>query len=125
MLALVLVAIFAEQLAPYDPNEQVGKRLLPPGGEFPLGTDQLGRDVLSRLIYGSRVAIGVSGVSVGIALLIGVSLGLIAGYYSGLWDTGIIRVMDLMFTFPRSFWRWRLRGCSARAPSRSLSRLPL
>lgn len=100
VITLALVAIFAEQLAPFDPNAQVAKRLLPPGGEYLLGTDQLGRDVLSRLIYGSRVALGVSGISVGIALLIGASLGLIAGYYSGLWDTSIMRVMDLMFTLP-------------------------
>jgi peptide/nickel transport system permease protein len=97
---LALVAIFAEQLAPYDPNSQVGKRLLPPSPEFPLGTDQLGRDELSRLIYGSRVALGVSGLSVGIALLLGVSFGLLAGYYGGLLDSGIMRVMDLMFTLP-------------------------
>lgn len=100
VITLALVAIFAEQLAPFDPNAQVAKRLLPPGGEYLLGTDQLGRDVLSRLIYGSRVALGVSGISVGIALLIGASLGLIAGYYRGLWDTSIMRVMDLMFTLP-------------------------
>lgn len=100
VITLALVAIFAEQLAPFDPNAQVAKRLLPPGGEYLLGTDQLGRDVLSRLIYGSRVALGVSGISVGIALMIGASLGLIAGYYRGLWDTSIMRVMDLMFTLP-------------------------
>ncbi len=100
VLGLIFTAIFAEQLAPYDPNKQVGKRLLPPGPEFLLGTDQLGRDELSRLIYGSRVAVGVSGISVGIALIIGVTLGLLAGYYGGFLDSGIMRVMDLMFTLP-------------------------
>jgi peptide/nickel transport system permease protein len=100
VLLMVFAALFAGQLAPYDPNAQVGKRLLPPGEQFKLGTDQLGRDVLSRLIFGSRVALGVGASSVGIALVLGVSLGLLAGYYSGLLDTSIMRLMDLMFTLP-------------------------
>lgn len=100
VLALVLVAVFAERLGPYDPNAQIGKRLTPPGGQFVLGLDQLGRDVLSRLIFGARVSLGVSVTSVGLSLLVGVSLGLLAGYYGGATDNLIMRVMDVMFTLP-------------------------
>lgn len=100
VLALVLVAVFAGRLSPYDPNAQIGKRLTPPGKPYVLGLDQLGRDVLSRLIFGARVSLGVSVISVGLSLLAGVSLGLLAGYYSGVTDNLIMRVMDLMFTLP-------------------------
>ncbi|MGQ0569352.1 MAG: ABC transporter permease, partial [Armatimonadota bacterium] len=98
--ALVLVAFLAQQLSPYDPNAQVGARLSPPGEQHVLGLDQLGRDVLSRLIFGARVSLGVSVISVGLSLLAGVSLGLLAGYYGGLTDNLIMRAMDLMFTLP-------------------------
>ncbi len=97
---LVLVAVFAARLSPYDPNAQVGKRLSPPGEQHVLGLDQLGRDVLSRLIFGARVSLGVSVISVGLSLLAGVSLGLTAGYYGGATDNLIMRAMDVMFTLP-------------------------
>lgn len=100
VLFLIAVAVFAEQLSPYDPNAQVGKRLSPPGDLHILGLDQLGRDVLSRLIFGARVSLIVSIVSVGLSLLAGVSLGLVAGYYGGVTDNLIMRAMDLMFTLP-------------------------
>ena len=100
VLALVLVAVFAERLSPHDPNAQIGRRLTPPGRPYVLGLDQLGRDVLSRLIFGARVSLGVSVTSVGLSLMAGVSLGLLAGYYSGVTDNLIMRVMDLMFTLP-------------------------
>lgn len=100
VLSLIAVAVFAEQLSPYDPNAQVGKRLIPPGDLHILGLDQFGRDVLSRLIFGARVSLIVSIVSVGLSLLAGVSLGLVAGYYGGVTDNLIMRAMDLMFTLP-------------------------
>ncbi len=100
VLTLVLVALFAQYLSPYDPNAQVGKRLSPPSDLHILGLDQLGRDVLSRLIFGARVSLLVSAISIGLSLLAGVSLGLVAGYYAGLADNVIMRVMDLMFTLP-------------------------
>jgi len=100
VLALVLVAVFADRLSPHDPNAQIGRRLTPPGKPYVLGLDQLGRDVLSRLIFGARVSLGVSVTSVGLSLMAGVSLGLLAGYYSGVTDNLIMRVMDLMFTLP-------------------------
>jgi peptide/nickel transport system permease protein len=98
--ALIGVAVFASPLSPYDPNAQVGKRLSPPGGAHLLGVDQLGRDVLSRLIHGTRVALGVSVTSVGLSVVAGATLGLLAGYFGGRADNAIMRVMDLMFTLP-------------------------
>lgn len=100
VVALAVIAVFAPQLSPSDPNAQVGKRLSPPSEQHVLGLDQLGRDVLSRLIWGARVSLGVSVISVGLSLLAGVSLGLVAGYYGGAADTLIMRAMDLMFTLP-------------------------
>jgi peptide/nickel transport system permease protein len=100
VLIIVFVAIFAEVLSPYDPNAQIAPRLSPPSQEYPLGVDQNGRDVLSRLIYGSRVALEVSVISVGISLLVGTTLGLVAGYYGGTLDNIIMRVMDMLFTLP-------------------------
>lgn len=100
VVALALVAIFAPQLSPHDPNAQIGRRLTEPGPQYLLGLDQLGRDELSRLIFGARVSLGVSVVSVAIALLIGSTLGLLSGYYGGVLDIVIMRVMDLMFTLP-------------------------
>lgn len=100
VIGLALVAVFAPSLAPFDPNAQLGRRLTAPQPPYLLGLDQLGRDVLSRLIFGTQVALGVSLTSVGAALVIGVGLGLLAGYYGGQVDNLIMRVMDLMFTLP-------------------------
>jgi peptide/nickel transport system permease protein len=75
----------------------------PPSGRHPLGTDQLGRDVLSRMLFGARVSLAVGFVSVGIATLIGVLLGSAAGYHGGTIDALIMRLVDLMLVFPRFF----------------------
>jgi peptide/nickel transport system permease protein len=99
--ALVLVAIFADVLAPRNPiisdQEHTFER---PSRASPLGTDQLGRDMLSRVIYGSRVSLAVGVSSVLLALVIGVPLGLIAGFYGGPLDSAIMRAMDLILAFP-------------------------
>jgi peptide/nickel transport system permease protein len=100
VVTLALVAVFAPRLSPYDPNAQVGKRLSPPEERHVLGLDQLGRDELSRLIWGARVSLGTSVISVGLSLLAGGGLGLVAGYYGGAADALIMRAMDLMFTLP-------------------------
>ena len=100
VVALIVVALFAAQISPFDPNAQIGKRLLPPGGAYILGLDQLGRDVFSRLVFGTRVALGVGVTSVGVALLAGVGMGVVAGYYGGTADTIIMRAMDVLFTLP-------------------------
>lgn len=99
-----LVALLAPWLAPYDPTFiNVLAILEPPSSTHILGTDALGRDVLSRLLFGARVSLWVGFVSVGIAGCIGVFLGLLAGYFRGLVDECIMRVVDVMLCFPSFF----------------------
>ena len=101
VLALVLVAIFADVLAPRDPIASDQTRTFErPGWDYPLGTDQLGRDMLSRVIHGSRISLAVGVSSVLFALLLGVPLGMLAGYTGGWVDTLVMRVMDLILAFP-------------------------
>lgn len=96
----VLTGLFAPWLAPNDPNKvSVRNALVPPNLEFPLGTDNNGRDILSRIIYGARISLYISATSVGIAALIGVSLGLLAAWYRWL-RTPIMRLMDVLLAFP-------------------------
>jgi peptide/nickel transport system permease protein len=100
-IAIVLMAVFAGVLAPYDPLAQgVGPANQGPSWSHWAGTDSFGRDMLSRIIYGSRIALVVGIVSVLLALVVGVTLGLVAGYYGGWADTLIMRVMDGLFAFP-------------------------
>jgi peptide/nickel transport system permease protein len=99
--AIVISAAFAPLLAPYDPYEIDPTVILqPPSRAHVLGTDELGRDVLSRLIYGARVSILVSTVAVSIALVIGVSLGMLSGYFGGRLESVTMRVMDAFAAFP-------------------------
>ncbi len=100
--ALVLVcALAAPLLAPYDPNEQDYLALTdPPSAAHVLGTDDLGRDVLSRIVYGSRVSLEVGLIAVGIAVVVGVTLGLAAGYTGGAADDVIMRGVDAVQAFP-------------------------
>jgi peptide/nickel transport system permease protein len=100
VVVLILIALAAPWLSPFDPNSQVGTRLTPPAPPHLLGLDQLGRDELSRLIYGTRTALIVSASSVGIALLIGGGLGLLSGFYRGWLDAVAMRLMDVLFTLP-------------------------
>jgi peptide/nickel transport system permease protein len=101
---LVGIAVLAPALSPWDPTKIDTKRILEgPSMKHWLGTDQLGRDVLSRLIYGSRISLAVGFVSVGIAVLIGILLGAVAGYNGGIVDAFIMRLVDLMLVFPRFF----------------------
>ena len=101
---LVAIAALAPALAPWDPNKTDMKRILEgPSMKHWLGTDQIGRDVLSRLLYGSRISLAVGFVSVGIAVLIGIVLGAAAGYHGGMVDGFIMRLVDLMLVFPRFF----------------------
>lgn len=104
VLCLFVVALLAPYLAPYDPNMINVKIILElPGSQHLFGTDELGRDVLSRMIYGSRISLFVGFVAVGIASLIGVFLGAISGYYGGWVDNLIMRGVDIMLTFPSFF----------------------
>jgi peptide/nickel transport system permease protein len=104
VLVLVLAAIFAPGLSPYDPGAIDMKQVLAaPSGSHPLGTDQLGRDVLSRMLYGARISMAVGFISVGIAVLIGTIIGTIAAFYGGRVDELLMRFVDLMLNFPRLF----------------------
>ncbi|NLS45315.1 MAG: ABC transporter permease [Firmicutes bacterium] len=103
ILAYVICAVFAPYIAPHSPGEvALAKRFVPPviGSINPLGTDQLGRDILSRIIYGARVSILVGVLTVAISMVIGVGLGLIAGYYQGSFDKIMSRFTDLLLAFP-------------------------
>lgn len=104
ILFLAILAVFAPYIAPYDPLEiNVDNILQPPSLDHPLGTDLLGRDVLSRMIYASRISLEVSLVAVGLSLMIGVVLGAIAGYFGGWVDLIICRFIDIMLCFPTIF----------------------
>jgi peptide/nickel transport system permease protein len=101
---VAVLALLAPVIAPMDPNRPDVKKILDsPSGRHPLGTDQLGRDVLSRMLYGARVSLAVGFVSVGIATVIGIALGSVAGYHGGTIDAMVMRLVDLMLVFPRFF----------------------
>jgi ABC-type dipeptide/oligopeptide/nickel transport system permease subunit len=96
-----VAASFAPLLTPHDPIEQgLGPGLTPPGRAFPLGLDSLGRDVLSRIVHGSRTSLLVGVVAVSIALAAGLVLGVLSGYYRGFVDTLLMRATDAIFAFP-------------------------
>lgn len=100
-IALVIVAIAAPLLSPYDPDVQhTTRRLEAPSHEHPLGLDDLGRDVLSRILWGARVSLRVGFSVVAIASLIGVALGAISGYFGGITDLVIMRICDILLAFP-------------------------
>jgi peptide/nickel transport system permease protein len=104
VVVLVALAVLAPFIAPWDPHRpDVRKILEPPSARHWLGTDGLGRDVLSRMLYGARVSLAVGFVSVGIATLIGIVLGSTAGYHGGMIDATVMRLVDLMLVFPRFF----------------------
>ncbi len=102
----VVTAVFAPLLAPYDPDAQdLMARLKPPGAEigekrYLLGTDQLGRDLLSRIIHGARISLFVAALSVAVSSIVGVWLGLMAGYHRGVTETVIMRVVDIVLSIP-------------------------
>ncbi|MEP7291881.1 MAG: ABC transporter permease [Chloroflexota bacterium] len=101
VLLVALSAIFADVLAPYNPIEpHYSERLLPPNASFALGTDELGRDLLSRLLYGARISMVIGVVAEGVAITIGVTVGAIAGWYGGWIDDVIMRIADIFFAIP-------------------------
>jgi len=100
IIMLIVAAVFAPVIAPYDPASQPGPRFSGPGREYLMGTDDLGRDVFSRVIYGARASMIVGVAAVAIALLIGGILGILAAYHLGYFDTAIMGVMDVLFSFP-------------------------
>jgi peptide/nickel transport system permease protein len=98
--AVILIAIGAPLLAPTDPTAQNSRRLLEPSGEHLMGTDELGRDVLSRILFGSRISLYVGFVSVSIAIVLGVTTGVISGFYGRHLDTIVMRFVDVVLAFP-------------------------
>jgi len=101
LAAYLLIALFGEWIAPYGGNDQdLFNILSPPNAEHWLGTDQIGRDLLSRLILGTRFTLTVAIASVAIAAVLGVGLGLVAGYFGGRIDTAITGLVDLLLTIP-------------------------
>jgi peptide/nickel transport system permease protein len=101
ILTLVVTAIFADVLAPYDPlDAKPEKRLARPSWEHPFGTDDIGRDVLSRIIHGSRISLWVGLLAVGIGTVAGMIIGLVCGYWEGRLDMVIQRVMDAIQSIP-------------------------
>lgn len=104
ILAIFLLAILAPWISPYDPNAfDVKKILLAPSSSHWMGTDSLGRDVLSRMLHGGRISLLVGLVAVGISTFIGIVLGALAGYYKGWVDTVIMRLVDVMLSIPSFF----------------------
>lgn len=104
VLFMAFLAVFAPFLSPYSPTEpNVDMILLSPSAEHLLGTDAIGRDIFTRLLYGARVSLWVGFIAVGISSLIGVTLGLISGYFGGIVDEIIMRIVDIMLCFPSFF----------------------
>jgi len=101
---LFLIAVLAPFISPYHPNDIDRKHILePPGPEHPFGTDDLGRDVLSRMIWGARISLAVGFVAVGISTLLGTIFGALAGYYGGWMERIIMRFIDIMLSVPTFF----------------------
>ena len=104
VLSFFILSVLTPYIAPYDPNIiDVDKILMPPSWEHLFGTDDLGRDVFTRMLYGAGISLKVGFVAVGIAVLVGVFLGAISGYYGGWIDIIIMRFVDIMLCFPSFF----------------------
>lgn len=100
VVLLIAAALLAEYIAPFDPTRMgAGKRFLPPGAEHLLGTDEFGRDMFSRILYGSRLSLLIGAVAVSISLSIGVLVGLSAAYFRGWLETLLMRSTDVLFSF--------------------------
>jgi peptide/nickel transport system permease protein len=104
VLVLFLIAALSPFLSPYDPNEIDRNQILEaPNAKHLFGTDDLGRDVLARMIFGSKISLSVGFVAVGIATLIGIIIGALAGYYGGWIDRVVMRFIDIMLSIPSFF----------------------
>ncbi len=101
IVLMFLIGIFAPYLAPYKPSKMYPRhRREAPSKEFWLGTDRLGRDMLSRMIWGTRVSLVIGVLAVAVSLVIGLTIGMISGYYGGMLDEALMRAMDIIFAFP-------------------------
>lgn len=98
---VILAAVFAPVIAPHSPYEQfTADQLVGPSRTYPMGTDELGRDVFSRVLYGARISVQVALISLAIGGIVGGALGLVAAYRGGVWDMVIMRFADILFAFP-------------------------
>ena len=103
VLSLIVIAAFAPSLAPHDPTRAITSTFGDPGAPsrlFPLGTDELGRDVLSRIIYGARISLIVGVAAMAVTMTIGVTIGLLSGFFGGATDFILMRFTDVMLTLP-------------------------
>jgi peptide/nickel transport system permease protein len=100
VLLVLIAAAFAPWIAPFDPYSQPSRRFVPPGALHWAGTDELGRDVFSRAVFGARISLYVATFSVLLGGLVGASLGSLAGYFRGALDQAVMRVTDVMLAFP-------------------------
>lgn len=103
LIVLVLLAIFADVIADYDTvviKQNLSERLMPPNGKHWLGTDEFGRDIFARIIHGARVSLKVGLLAISISILVGGFLGAISGYYGGIIDNTIMRIMDIFLAVP-------------------------
>jgi peptide/nickel transport system permease protein len=101
LLIYIITAVFAPYISKFDPIAQnLSERLQPPSWKHLLGTDYAGRDIFSRIIYGTRISLTIGFVSVSLALIFGTILGVTSGYFGGWWDILIMRIIDIMLAFP-------------------------
>lgn len=101
VLLVVILGVLAPSIAPYKPEQMFTEHTMQgPSGKFIFGTDEFGRDIFSRIVYGAKVSLQVGVIAVGIGAIGGLVFGLIAGYFQGLVDQIIMRVMDVLFAFP-------------------------
>ena len=115
IILLIMCSVFAPFIAPYGYDDQLlSRRFIFPAKLSPFGTDNLGRDILSRVIYGSRISLAVGLVSVSISVVFGTVLGSVAGYYGNVTDNIIMRAIDIVVSIPAFCWPYLLRRCSDR-----------
>jgi peptide/nickel transport system permease protein len=100
ILLLVMVSLLAPVIAPFEPTAQIARRFSEPSLTHIMGTDDVGRDVFSRLVYGARVSLWVGVVAVGISTILGVTCGMIAGFFGGVIDNVLMRIVDILLAFP-------------------------
>ena len=101
VVAMLLMAVFAERIAPYDYDQMIrGARMKPPSAAHWLGTDNLSRDMWSRVVYGARVSITVGFLTIGLAVLLATAIGVSSGYFGGAYDLVVQRVVDAWLSFP-------------------------
>ena len=111
IVLFIFIGVFADHLAPHDPEKaNFNERLKEPSLEYPMGTDQLGRDILSRIIFGTRISLSLCAVIMGFSVAIGITVGLVSGYFGGLVDEVLMRVVDTLLAFPGTLLALAIAG---------------